>query len=913
MRMDACGGRGRRKTGGRVPTVPEAAGIWSFMGMALLAACVHDTARLGLSTEGGGGAADGSGFDENTAWSVLAGAYAVIAGAAVAVAGGGLDGGGSDIQPPPVTAPDQPDQPDQTDPSRDPDGQPGDVIPLKEEEEEEPDEPSEEPETPNTAPSLSPIARSTYDDAARANQDFDEISGRFRITDPDRDDTHTFTVVGGVTGMESASADTRQLNMSHRVAGEYGVLYFNNTSGAWLFLPDSPKIEALTSSPADTGVMDTFTVSANDGTTNSPISRDLVVVYNGADEPNNRSGRVVLDNMMPEVGNTVTATVSDDDGVPATAIFEFFQTDDALGTNIEPIETGVTKVTDTTATLVVAEAQLGKFIGVTVRYTDNIGYDEHPEAHATAATVAAGSHNNPAQITLDPDVAVIQHDQTSFTMTALLRDADGLPEPEAITYTFFYDANGQGRGKTTIATGQENSFTVTRDTDGTWDIDGKLLGVDIAYTDRAGYTEVPSAYLLSPVLVLEAPPLPPPPPNDPPTIGARWNARSELYVNISHSERNITDIRGLTYGDRDESAENNDPNTSLTLLWRPVTSEAGLPTWDSPELTGNTHSDTDGARARYYGNPGIGDSQRKYGSWWTGNDPDSTRLEGQNPALDETGEFFWNFKPGESAAQRAALNSIRPNEVVYEAMFLQVVDDSGARSRVERILVQIHGDGARHTEPSLDAGSHNEAPTLGVWNNRLPQRERQYNEDERGLSSHQEIVFGDRDPEDPNSTLTIAYWHTFSSVGEAEELPPMGAGGGLPTDKQFHEVPNWQLLYGHYGIWRFDRYDDHPSRSHQDEAGTLLYTYDIGRTSIMKRRLNGLDTGETVTERVYLQISDRQGNKSSIESLLVTIEGRDESPPPSPEGAWTEEYIDARFDVRVEYEDGFSATGLDVA
>ncbi|MCA1365772.1 DUF4082 domain-containing protein, partial [Bradyrhizobium sp. IC4059] len=147
---------------------------------------------------------------------------------------------------------------------------------------------------------------------------------------------------------------------------------------------------------------------------NANYFRDVVFAA-GSSQPNNRPG-VVSVSGTPTQNQTLTATVSDADGVPGTVSYQWQQS--ANGNSWSNISGA------TASTLVLGQAQVGSFIRVTASYTDLSGSTEAPVSTATATTVA--NVNDPGAVTINGTATQNQ------ILTASVTDPDGAPA--SITY-----------------------------------------------------------------------------------------------------------------------------------------------------------------------------------------------------------------------------------------------------------------------------------------------------------------------------------------------------------------------------------------------------------------------------------------------------------------------------------------------
>lgn len=142
----------------------------------------------------------------------------------------------------------------------------------------------------NDGPSItSSVDSATYNDT-QANDVFSNHTGTLTASDPDTNDTLTF----GATG---AAADNSQGGYDMSVAGSYGTLYINSSTGAYVYIPSDSAMEHL-----KTTVSDSFTFTVDDGHGGSD-TQSFVVTVNGVND------KPTL-NAIP--GMTYTDTAADD-------------------------------------------------------------------------------------------------------------------------------------------------------------------------------------------------------------------------------------------------------------------------------------------------------------------------------------------------------------------------------------------------------------------------------------------------------------------------------------------------------------------------------------------------------------------------------------------------------------------------
>ncbi|MCK1468509.1 DUF4082 domain-containing protein [Bradyrhizobium sp. CW10] len=193
---------------------------------------------------------------------------------------------------------------------------------------------------------------------------------------------------------------------------------------------------------------------------NANYFRDVVFAAS-ATNPNNHPGTVSISG-TPTQNQTLTATVSDADGVPGSIAYQWQRsTDGTTWTNI----TGATA-----STLALTQAQVGSFIRVNAVYTDSLGSSETPVSAATATKVANVN---------DVGVVTISGTATQNQMlTASVADPDGVPA--SITYRWQSSPDG-----TTWTNLSATTSSLTLDSS----LVGKRIRVNATYTDQLGTAE----------------------------------------------------------------------------------------------------------------------------------------------------------------------------------------------------------------------------------------------------------------------------------------------------------------------------------------------------------------------------------------------------------------------------------------
>ena len=271
--------------------------------------------------------------------------------------------------------------------------------------------------------------------------------------------------------------------------------------------------ERYTVQPTDKNKTITVKAEYSDGRQNAEsVSSDATVAVEDAATPtpppqpqppgNNQPGSVTITGDA-KVGETLTATAHDADGVPANVNYGWFAGSTPLGTG---------------ATYTVKPADKGKTITVKAIYTDGAGHAEVVSSDPTAEVSDAAPTPQPPQppaTNHEPvgSVTITGDAKVGETLTASndLKDDDGMGQ---ITYRWF--AGGQEVGKGA-------SYTL-QDTD-----KGKTITVKAEYTDGKGTAEtVESAKTAEVADNGQTPPPQPPTPqptNHPGTITITGDAK----------------------------------------------------------------------------------------------------------------------------------------------------------------------------------------------------------------------------------------------------------------------------------------------------------------------------------------------------------------------------------------------------
>ena len=285
--------------------------------------------------------------------------------------------------------------------------------------------------------------------------------GKLTTTDPDAGDRHTYAVSDA--RFEVAADGTLKLKAGQHL--DYA----------------AEKTIDLTVTATDAGGLSTqktFTLQVQDAP-NYPTPQP---------QPN-QPGTVEISGAA-RVGETLSAKVSDADGVPADIRYQWFAD-----------STPIAGATAPSFTLTAAEA--GKVITVRALYTDNAQHAEDALSAATAPVADATptpppAPNHAGTVTISGKAVVDE------VLTATVSDADGLPDAAQVQYQWF--ADGQAIAG---ATGAVFLLTAAQK--------GAKITVQARYADKAGHPEAPLSAETDAVADLPAPP-PQPQPNQPGTV-----------------------------------------------------------------------------------------------------------------------------------------------------------------------------------------------------------------------------------------------------------------------------------------------------------------------------------------------------------------------------------------------------------
>ncbi|WP_246755929.1 DUF4082 domain-containing protein [Bradyrhizobium neotropicale] len=240
----------------------------------------------------------------------------------------------------------------------------------------------------------------------------------------------------------------------------------------------SPITNGGLSAPVGAGVYnDVEGVFPNLVYQNENYFRDVVFVA-GSSSPNNHPGAVSVSG-TPTQNQTLTATVGDTDGVPATVAYQWQQSaNGSTWTNISGA---------TASTLILGQAQVGSFVRATATYTDLQGSSETPVSPATATAVS--NVNDIGAVAINGTATQNQ------VLTATVTDLDGTPA----TIGYIWQSSPDGSTWTNLAA---TGSSLTLDSS----LVGKRIRVNAAYTDLLGTSENVTSAATAPVAALSSSP-----------------------------------------------------------------------------------------------------------------------------------------------------------------------------------------------------------------------------------------------------------------------------------------------------------------------------------------------------------------------------------------------------------------------
>ncbi|WP_311336681.1 glycosyl hydrolase family 28-related protein, partial [Cardiobacterium hominis] len=203
-----------------------------------------------------------------------------------------------------------------------------------------------------------------------------------------------------------------------------------------------------------------------------------------------------------KVGQTLTAAVSDSDGVPNNVQYQWLR-------DGQPISG------QTGATYQLTRDDAGHKITVRATYKDNAGHDESPLSEATAAVADVPAPNPQPQPNHEGKISISGGAKVGETLTAQVSDSDGFAT-DKVQYQWLRDGNP-------IDSANGSSYTLTQDDA------GHKITVRATYKDNAGHDENPTS---------EATDIPAPPPNQPGSVAISGEAKvgSTLTATVSDGD-----------------------------------------------------------------------------------------------------------------------------------------------------------------------------------------------------------------------------------------------------------------------------------------------------------------------------------------------------------------------------------------
>ncbi|WP_352309081.1 BspA family leucine-rich repeat surface protein [Psychrobacter sp. W2-37-MNA-CIBAN-0211] len=153
-------------------------------------------------------------------------------------------------------------------------------------------------------------------------------------------------------------------------------------------------------------------------------------------------------NGLAKVGQTLTSTVSDANGVPSNIAYKWMADGVQISTN---------------SAYTLRENEKGKRISLQVTFADNDSFNESVTSSTTPAVQAL---NYPASVVINGDIKVGQ------TLNSTIRDTNGVPSN--ITYKWMADG---------VQVGTNSSYKLTESDK------GKRMSLQVAFTDNDGFNE----------------------------------------------------------------------------------------------------------------------------------------------------------------------------------------------------------------------------------------------------------------------------------------------------------------------------------------------------------------------------------------------------------------------------------------
>ena len=865
-----------RNKAGRPASGLDASSFWTMAGVALLAACAHD----GSSFLESGGGETGAEAASSASFGAMLAAIAVVGFSASG--GGGGAGGGEDRYSRAYTW--------QLDDTEEGDENPDDFSLRSQSQQEVPQRfLSDFPEGEDVSFSAM-LPDGTVSQAVPRPQASPQASAQ---SSPQSSPQSQMEGMSQDSGGGGKVYNAQTFNYNRMLEGEYGTLYYNSGEGDWTYEADPDKVNPLKEGEKGEEVFHVSAVASSAGAASRPApapSRALSITINGKNERSEK-GSATWSADAAKVGDVLTVTLTDNDGIPTEPgdrpRFEFFHDDDTDETNgytvISPELASATREAHI-GVVNVAQAHVGKHIGVKISYTDINGNDEEFTEYANKAAGVA-NHEFPGAAAFDPGRPAVGAAK-SFTV----RLSDG-NMPASVKYQWFYadDTNANAPTNKVLIqadgaepdpkTGADRYFDTL--TDITPLAADKYLGVEITYNDGAGSGEDKIVAFATETIDgrgLSTAPQMSVARNYGPSISPDRNKADQFILALKSQHLGYqTQPKVIVFGERGWLNDpQHTPNSELLMTFENVVStrlenrsadSAGL------ELASN-HSNLIVDRGR---SPDT-HFDSIYGTWrFDRLDEHSARTE-----TEEEGVLWWTYQLGATSAQHAAvqayINGGGNYGPRYDQMFIRVTD--GVDDAVVRLTVEV----SKHFNPfyrNLETLKHIETPETGAAPTLTPSNEQTiqtaasvYYESTQtwgwdSLNNHftwtREFNYGDYDTNQGDLRLVYHVRHV-SSVEFATEFltdrtfldiphdyldatPELKAtaiaNGWEPGDVGFtgnNEIgtsanrdPNqhsagWTYMEGRFGNFYAKRIDDHETRiaEGRDETGVLRWYYDLG-------------------------------------------------------------------------------------
>ncbi|NVK32693.1 MAG: putative Ig domain-containing protein, partial [Gammaproteobacteria bacterium] len=312
------------------------------------------------------------------------------------------------------------------------------------------------------------VSLASFDIEVVNTQDVPVISGT-PATSVDEDSAYSFT--------PTASDDDGDA-LSFSIANKPSWAAFDATSGRLSGTPSNADVADYT------GIV----ISVSDGTDTTSLAAFDLTVNNVND-----TGVITLNGNGAE-GQTLSVTVSDDDGLSATPSYVWKRD-------------GVVISGATSASYTVVAADIGAIVSVEASYTDDRGSDEV----LSAATPSAISNTNDF-----PVLSLIGDATQGEDLTVSLSDGDGISGTISYEWT---------RGNSVIAGQSGDSYTLTQA-----DV-GAIIKVSVSYTDDQGTAESANATTASTVANV----------NDAATLSIAGTAEEDQTLSA-----NLSDLDGVS-------------------------------------------------------------------------------------------------------------------------------------------------------------------------------------------------------------------------------------------------------------------------------------------------------------------------------------------------------------------------------